>query len=63
MTESGNGLLLYRRREIASRLREAGANAKARAACLRFDATYAEVEANALFAKADELERTPLDAP
>jgi hypothetical protein len=56
MTTNGNGLLLSRRREIASRLREDGANAKARAVRLRFDALYADIEAGALFAKADELE-------
>jgi hypothetical protein len=62
MTANGNGLLLYRRREIASRLRDAGADAKARSARLRFDALYAEIEADAFFAKADELEGSAYEA-
>jgi len=55
MTTNGNGLPLYKRREIASRLRTAGADAKARSARLRLDAFYADIEADALFAKADGL--------
>ncbi len=55
MTTNGNGLPLYKRRELASRLRTAGGDARARAACLRLDAIYEDIEADALFAKAEEL--------